>query len=378
MKLFPHIKVNLLGFIKNSKITIITFLIFPMVMAYIYGTMQKDSFSGKSTFTAIPVEFKYDKTTKEGEILNSILKEKTVKNFINADSKESLKCRVKISNDFKSISIEKLKGSDTEISIVKSFMKTFSESINQYSIVVDNVNNLSLKPEEKSQLLNKLLYSMGENNKASAITEKVIPGYRTLGSREYYTISMFSYTSIMLVMILAVTFYKSKKTGVIRRSFSTPSSKEAFLMGYFISSFIIAVGVNLIYITINKVLGIAFTENFSLNILLVLMQSLLQASVIIAIISFISSEQVANAVMTVLMIIPVIVGGVFFNADIIEIKILKVLANFSPNSLILDSYKNLSITGSLTQPGNTTVITLILSLILIVASLLKVSYSWEE
>lgn len=378
MKLYPHIKINILGFLRNSKITIITFLIFPMVMSYIYGTMQQDMFSGKSSFKPITVEFKYDKTSKEGEILTSILKDDTVKNFISTNTKEELKCRVSISNDFKSISIEKLKGSDTEIEMVKSFMKTFSESINQYSVLVDNVNKINLNSEEKLQLTNKMLYSLDKNNKVSAIEGRVLPGYRTLGAREYYTISMFSYTSIMLIMILAKDFYKNKKNGVVRRSFSTPNSKESYILGYLVSSLLMAFMVNIIYVAINKILGIAFLENFSLNILLAFLQSLLQAAVVITIISFINSEQVANALMIILIIIPAIIGGVFFNAELIEIKVLKVLADFAPNSLILNSYKNLSITNGILGAENQIVIILILSLVLIVASLFKVRLSWEE
>lgn len=378
MRLFPQIKVNILDFFKDGKIIIITFLVFPMIMAYIYGTMQKDMFSGKSTFKPITAEFKYDKTSKQGEILTSILKESSVRNFINTDSKEELKFKVSISKDFKSVFIEKLKASDTDIDMIRSFMKTFSESINQYSIIMNNVEKINLSPAAKEQLLTKLIDSMTQNNKASAIEERVLPGYKTLGAREYYTISFFSYTSIMFIMILVKAFYKNRKNGVVRRSFSTPNSKESYLLGYLVSSFIMAFVVNIIYITLNRILGIAFLGNTFLNIFLVLIQSFLQAAVVIVIIVFIKSEQVANALMTIAIIIPVIVGGVFFNGDLIEIKILKVLSNFSPNSIILNLYKSLSVTSSIIESENQIIIALILSLVLISISLLRIKSSWEE
>lgn len=378
MRLFPQIKVNTLSFLKNGKIIIITFLVFPMMMAYIYGTMQKDMFSGKSSFKPITVKFIYDKTSKEGEILTSVLKESTVKNFISTDSKEDLKCKVSISKDFKAISIEKLKGSDTDIEMVKSFMKTFSESINQYKVIMDNVEKVNISPSAKGQLTKKLVDSLAQDNKGSAIEERVLPGYKTIGAREYYTISMFSYTSIMFIMIIVKVFYKHRKNGVVRRSFSTPNSKESYLLGYLIFSFMMAFGVNIIYIALNRVLGIAFLDNAFLNIFLAFIQSILQAAVVIAIMAFIKSEQVANALMTIMIIIPVIVGGVFFNGDIIEIKVLKVLSNFSPNSIILNFYKSLSITGGIIESETQIIIALILSLALILVSFLRIKTNWEE
>jgi ABC-2 type transport system permease protein len=380
MRLFPQIKVNISSFLKNGKIIIITFLVFPMMMAYIYGTMQKDLFSGKSSFKPITAEFKYDKTSKEGEILTSILKESTVKNFIDTDSKEELKCKVSISKDFNSVSIEKLKASDSDIDteIIKSFMKTFSENINQYSIIMNNVEKINLSPVAKGQLTKKLVDTMAQNNKASALKERVLPGYKTLGAREYYTISMFSYTSIMLIMILVKAFYKNRKNGVVRRSFSTPNSKGSYLLGYLISSFMMAFAINVIYILINRILGIAFLENILLNVFLAFIQSILQAAVITALIAFIKSEQVVNALMTIMIIIPVIAGGVFFNGDLIEVKVLKVLSNFSPNSIILDFYKNLSITGNIIESETQIMIALILSLALVLVSFLRIKANWEE
>lgn len=378
MRLFPQIKVNISSFLKNGKIIIITFLVFPMMMAYIYGTMQKDLFSGKSSFKPITAEFKYDKTSKEGEVLSSILKESTVKNFIDTDSKEELKCEVSISKDFKSISIKKLKGTDTDIEMIKSFMKTFSESINQYTLIMDNVEKINMSPSAKGQLTKKLVDTMAQNNKASAIEERVLPGYKTLGAREYYTISMFSYTSIMLIMILVKAFYKNRKNGVVRRSFSTPNSKGSYLLGYLISSFMMAFVINVIYILINRILGIAFLENILLNIFLAFIQSILQAAVITALIAFIKSEQVVNALMTIMIIIPVIAGGVFFNGDLIEVKVLKVLSNFSPNSIILDFYKSLSITGNIIESETQIIIALILTLALVLVSFLRIKASWEE
>ena len=378
MKLFPHIKKNLISFLRDGKIVIITFIVFPMLMAYIYGTMQESEFSGKSGFTPITVEFKYDKTTKTGEVLTSILKDKSVENFINTDSKNEPKCRVTISDDFKNIEIQKLKGTDAEVEIINSFMKSFGENINEYKVIVDNVEKLNMTPVEKGKLISDLVMKMQEDSQLETIEKKTVPGYRSLGAIEYFTISMFSYTSMMLIMILAKGFYKERKGGVVRRSFSTPNTKISYFTGYLISSFILSFSINIIYVIINRIIGTAFTQNFFSDLAIVIIQSLMQAAIVGTIISFVDSEQVANAIMTVLVIIPVIIGGVFFNADIIGVKLLKAASNFSPNTLILNAFKNLSVTQGIKGAESQILMTAVLSVILIIISMVKVKAGWEE
>jgi ABC-type multidrug transport system permease subunit len=82
--------------------------------------------------------------------------------------------------------------------------------------------------------------------------------------------------------------------------------------------------------------------------------------------------------MTILVIIPAIIGGVFFNADIIGVKLLKVLSNFSPNTLILNAFKNLSITQGIKGAASPMLIIAVLSAGLIIISMAKVKAGWEE
>lgn len=107
-----------------------------------------------------------------------------------------------ISDDFKIIDIEKISGSDTQVDMVKSLMEIFNENINQYNILVDNLDKLSLNSKEKGKLINELLFKLQENSEKPLIKEQLLEEYKTLGVREYYTISMFSFTSIMFVVVL--------------------------------------------------------------------------------------------------------------------------------------------------------------------------------
>lgn len=377
MRLFPHIKKNLIAFMKEGKIIILSFLIFPMVMAFIYGTMQQDMFEGKSSFEPIKVQFNYNKTSPMGQVLDDVLSEKSVQSFIKRDN-ENPKCSVDISEDFKDIKITKLDGTDNEVELVRSFMVNLSEGINQYEVIENKVNSLNITESEKEILINKLLSKIREENGKSVIREELIEGYRTIGAREYYTISMFSFTSIMFIVTIAKWYYRDRKQGVIRRSFSTPNKKEVYLFGYLTSAFMLVLFANILFVTINRVLGIAFTNNFMGTASITLLQSLLQTAVLGAVVAFIKSEKIANAIMNALIFLSVIIGGVFFNVELIGAKVLKVVADFSPNSLILNSYKTFSITQSFSAVKSEVVIMCLLSLVLLIASVIKVKISWEE
>ena len=379
MKLFPHIKRNLISYFNTNKMTIIiAFFLFPMVMAYIYGFMEEDMFTGKSSFEPIKVEINYDKDSKEGELLTSILKNKEVKDFINSDATDDFKCKVTISKDFNDINIQKLKGSDNDTEMLKTFMKAFSENINQYKIIQTNVDKLNVSPMDKSKMTSSILMSLQKYSNTPTVKEKIVEGYRTLGSREYYTISLFSFTSIMLISLLIKGFYNERKKGILKRVFSTPNSKLNYFYGYVSFTMIIALIINILYVTINRFLGTAFTGNYLYLLMIVCLQSILEAAVIGAIIALVKSDKIANGIMTILIFLPMIIGGVFYSADIMQVKVLQVLSNFAPNSLILNAYKGLSITesysGSLTQ----IVIMIVLSASLLVISTIKVKTSWED
>lgn len=378
MKLVTEIRKNLISFIRQNKVIFVLFVICPMIAAYVYGVMQQDAFSGKGTFEPIKVEFRYDKTSQEGKSLEAMLNTKEVKKFINSNAEEDIKCRVIIDNSFKDIKIEKVTGSDSALDMVQGFMKTFTENINQYNSIYKNINSTSLNDEEKKVLTSKIVGKLQEIQKVPSVKEKIIEGYKSVGSREYYTISMFSFSSVMIMLTLVKLFYKEKRIGILRRSFSTPNKKINYLAGYLSSSFIIVFFINIVYVMVNKVLGIAFTTSIVWILAAVLFQSLLQVSVIGLIIAFVKSEKVSNSIITVITALPLMIGGVFYSVDMTDAGVLKVISNFSPNSLILNSYKSLATIEGSYGALNQIMLMLLVAVIFLVVSFVKVNIVWED
>jgi ABC-type multidrug transport system permease subunit len=180
-----------------------------------------------------------------------------------------------------------------------------------------------------------------------------------------------------MLLTLAGYFYKEVKEGILKRSLSTPTSKKTYFLGFLLSTFIVSFAVTVIYIIINRVRGAAFLGNPLELLLVILLQSLLTTCVVGAVIAFIKKEAAANALMSALFIIPSVFGGVFFYSEAIGFKLIKALMNNVPNVLILNAYKNLSITGSLKGIQGELLAMSILSIILLAISLIKIELKWE-
>jgi ABC-type multidrug transport system permease subunit len=148
-------------------------------------------------------------------------------------------------------------------------------------------------------------------------------------------------------------------------------------MGFISTAFIISTVVSTVYIAINRLRGIAFQENPLYLALIVLLQGLLCAAAVGAVIAFVKNEMTANILMNVVLIIPGIFGGVFFYSEFISSKIIRGIMNSVPNALILNSYKGLALTGGLQAIQSELIIMAVLSIALLAASLAKIELKWE-
>lgn len=377
MKLMPYIKKGLTIFIKDIRMMAISFIVLPLAMALIYGNMQKGMFEGKSNeIDAVKVDFKYDKTSEKGKILSEILSQTEVKKFIQQEGSKA-EYSVLISRDFKSVEIKGKDEEDVQFIMLKNFVTAVINNFNQFDVIQNSVNNLQLSQSEKNNLMNNLMASYRRNEQESSIKEEIVEGYRTLNSIEYYTISIFSFTSLIMVLTLAGYFYKEKKEGIVRRSLSTPRDKRNYFLGFITTVFLISIIISVVYVVINRARGIAFMGNPIHLAIIILVQSILCAAVVGFVIAFIKKEVTANIVMNLILVVPSMFGGVFFYNEIIDNKVMKKIMNLAPNTLILNSYKDLAITESLGAVQGEILAMAVLSIVLLAVTLYKIEVKWE-
>ncbi|MBB6625279.1 ABC transporter permease [Clostridium gasigenes] len=377
MILKPHIKKNMLLFIRESRIHLITFIIFPMVMAFIYGNMQKDMFDGKDhKIKPINVKFNYSEEVAEGKIFAQVINGEEIKDIIVVDD-DATDYEVSINDDFSKVEIKAKNENDMETTILKSFMISFTDNLNKYKLIGNIIDNSSLNSMEMQNIQGEIVNSINDLNKKPGVKESIIEGYKTIGAREYYTISMFSFTSFLLIITLTKGFYKDKKDGIVKRTLASPCEKKEYFIGFLISVAASILIIATLFIIINRSLGFAFLGNPIMLMLIVASQSILGASFASMIIAFFKEEKIANMVMNAFIFITTLLGGVFFNIDLIEIKWFKFICNLSPNSLLLNSFKSFAISNEFESIKNEVTIMIVLAVVLIVVAYKKISYKWE-
>lgn len=377
MTLIPYIKKGLKVFIKDIRMMAISFLILPMALAFIYGNMQKNTFEGENyTLDAIRVDFQYNQGNDKGRILSQVLSQNEIKKFI-IDDNNAPEYTVIIDDNFKDAEIKGKDQGDVQFVILKNFVSALINNFNNSEVMEKSINNLNISEAQKSTLMNSVIASLNESSREPSIKEKIVEGYKTLGSTEYYTISIFSFTSLIMIVTLAGYFYREIREGIVKRSLSTPNNKRDYFLGNLVSVFIISLIISTTYIAINRIRGVAFLGNPIYLAVVVLAQSLLCASVVGFVTAFIKKEMTANILMNVIFIATSMFGGVFFNGELIDNKIMRKVMDFAPNSLVLNTYKNLSITGSFNAISGEVVAMLILSIVLLSAALVKIEFKWE-
>ncbi len=377
MKLMPHLKKGLNIFIKESRVLILSFIILPMVFSFIYGNMQKNLIEGRNpSIDVIKTNFQYNEETQKGKILKEILAQEKVKDFV-LDTKDEAKYTVILNDDFKEVEIRGNDDSSVQFIMLKNFVQSIVHNFNEYEIVQHRVNELKIGEVEKASLTNQILMAMGENNNTLKVNEKIIEGYKALSAYEYYSISIFSFTSMIMVIILSGNFYREIKGGIVKRTLSTPNRKNDYFLGFIINSFIISMIISSLYVIINRILGNAFLGNPLYLILIVIMQSFLCAAIVGLIIAFIKSENTTNIIMNLVLVFSGFFGGVFFPSESMDLAILKKVANFTPNSLILNAYKNLSLHEGLQSIANEIIAMAVISLVFLTISMIKINHKWE-
>lgn len=374
MKYIPFIKKNLKSLFKENIIIIISFVIGPLLISLIYGTMMEKIYDGTGDIEEVNVMFSYNEDSQNGRIFKEILDNEYVKDFINEN--DDCAIEVQISDDFNDINIKNIKADSKEITLVKGFMEEVSCNLNKYEVISDKISNPDkLKAQE---ILNNYISKMQNAKDSSLFNKKLIDGYKTLNSWEYYGISIFTFTSVLILVTFTNSFFKDKREGIIRRTLSACVSKKDYIISFFLCSFIDALIINSIYVFLVRISNISFKGNIIGLAAVVLGQSLLQSAIACVIVSIFKSKKVINLVLITFIAVSSILGGSFYSLDFVDNNLLQVLKKISPNTLILNAYKYLSISSNQLEFLRYVAIMCVIAVILLGISIVKVNYRWEE
>lgn len=360
MKLLANIKMLFKSLKSNFLITFSTFLLLPLVLSLFLGNILNANFESSISVDPIPIKITdNDKSNASMALKNFIINDTKNLFYINDDDADLNliipKNYEKSLNNKKSINIniKKLENRGSVDNLLKDIVDDYHENLYLSNLDLDNKSaNIFSKP---------------------SISTTFIKSAKNQSSTEYYAISMLVFLLLIFMSNNVSANYITQSNGINKRMYSFPIKRTTQLLYDFLISVIYALVFVIIYILINRFLNIAFDENLIYLFIISLVSCTLVACISIFIASFFS-KTLGSIIISIIMIVQIILGGIFFPIS----NGLSSFIKFSPLNLISELFMNFSINNTLSSVSFTIFIMLILSLVLFLATFIKEKYSWRE
>lgn len=359
MKLFYYTKTILKGMLSNVVITVIYFILFPVLLAAFMGFFQNSVHENPLKLSTIKVAITDNDKSNMSKNLVSFIKSDEMKDLIEASSKDNdIEIVIPKGYEKSVISLEK-----NEIKINK-LTDELDNSVNTFKTILDKYHqsiyvNLSGGSSEDLQ-----------NISGKAIIENInINASKTASSYEILSASMIGFAISMLTFSLIQGSYAESSINLDKRISSLPISKLQYFyydsFALLIYSFIIISG----YVLFFRLAGISFVGKLFPLVILILLSSIL----IVSMSKFVNELFGANY--------GKVVGALIFSIPIIGMEMftgegnaLKVLA---PTHYISKLFNIYNLNGSFNDNIKDFIFIVAFSLILFAITNIKIFLSKE-
>ncbi|MEG2788908.1 MAG: ABC transporter permease [Romboutsia sp.] len=360
MRLLANIKM-LLKYLKNNFLLLFaTFLVIPLTLSLFLANVLNIVFENPINVDPIPITI----VDKDNSIAST-----NFKNFINNDIKDLFY----VNND------------DSELKLI--IPKNYEESIKNKKSIIINIEQLQSRGSSDSMLkdiiddyheklyLNNLNLDTNTSKifSESSINTTLIDSNKVQSSSEYYAISMLIFLLMIFMSNNLSAEYMLESTGMRKRMQSMPIKRTTQLIYDFVLGVIYSLIFTSLYIIINRTFNIAFNENL-VSLFIVSLVSCVLVSCISVFISSFFSNILGTTVISVIMIVYFLFGGIFFPLS----DKLSIFSKLSPFYLINEMFMNFTLSDTLSSISSTIFITLLFSLLLFIVSFIKEKYSWRE
>lgn len=389
MKLKAFIKVMLKGLVREWKVTVFTFIIFPVVTSLLYGYFQEDLFTPENIMSKFYINI-IDKDKSQTSIgLKELFNSESLKDFIVVtEDKEKLQAEVVIPKGYESaltdlkeeeIVVKQLteKG-EPAIVAVSSIIDKYNKAMQERILINDKIVKSSLSTEGKEELRMDIVEKFKSFQTEKSIKTNIYTEGKSLTSFQYYSISIFSFISLVLIGSLTTSYYTERENGLVKRYLAAPMSKIQFFNYTLISNFIFAFIVNSLYVMIYKVSNVSFQGAYGILILILIILSILEATLAGFLVAFFKDKRIGGVFMQAFILLSVSVGGAFFPVDKVGGKIIAVLSNIAPNTHIIKVFKAYMLENTMSSIFNPLMIMVIIAIMSYLISIIKVKVKWED
>lgn len=366
---------------------IIAYLIFPIAMSFFYGYFQDRTFKANYQVDKFTLAIEDNDNSNNSKMIKTIFQNEEFKNTFTIDD-NAPDITVIIPEGFeKSISIGEastieIKASKKEMAIqeniVQGILDGFAKNMSITNSVSKEIYKSNLNESEKASLLNEYTKKISDAMKTSSVKPEILESSGKLNSREYYSISILAFISMILIINFSQEYLKERKDGTLRRIAATSTNGGKLFLGKLISFFIIAVIDITAYVLFYRILGLSFRQNVVLLMMAVIGNALFISLLSGLIISIFKDEKIMKIVINALIFLSISVGGSFFPLDIIDNKFLNIASNLSPSTWIVALYKKPMIENSFSSMVPALEVLAIVVLVCFVIGNVRMNRRWEE
>lgn len=359
MKLFYYTKTTLKGMLSNLTITLVYFILFPVLLAVFLGFFQNSIYENPLKLNTLKVEIIDNDNSNMSKSLISFLESDEMKELIELNPNEA-DIEIEIPKGYEE-SVISLKKSEISINKLEG---GFNNSTNTLKTILDKYHQglyVSLSGGSTEVLNNITGKSIIENIDIN--TSKTSSSYEVLSS------SMIAFVISMLIFSLIQSNYAEASKNIDRRVSSTPITKSQYFyydaFALLIYSAIIVSG----YVFFFRFVGISFTGRIFPLIILILTSAIL----------IVSMSKFVYELFGPLY--GKVVGGLIFTLPIIGMEAftgdgnaLKVLA---PTHYITKLFNVYNLNGNFNNNINDLIFIILLSAVLFGVASIKVALSKE-
>lgn len=354
--LFIYVKTTLKSIFSNGAIAIVYFVSLPLIIGLLMGSFLKSEFENPININKTPVAIVDEDNSNLSKNLTDMISSLNTLLTIesspdNADVSIIIPTGYEkslLSNEENSIILKENKNSSILLTTLEAILNDYHKKL---SI------QLSSSDVDLSEIYNQ-----------SAITSSIVGKPITLNSNEYYAVSLIGFFATMMIMNLAGGTYKSEELGINKRIFSMPLTRVRLML------LDVAAGISYVfilfitYLLVYRFLGISFTGNFPLLLLISAVTAIFIVSVSNLISTFLPKKYGTIATFAIFLG-QIVLGGTFMpNTGGITI---------SPTYFINKLFENYVLFNNFDSLKPFLISAIGISILLYSLALLKEKFSWR-
>lgn len=384
MRIKATIKVTFKAILAQWKQVLLVYALFPLLLSFIMGYVQKDIFRPEVTRDKINITIIDEDNSKSSQGLKELFSAEEIKDLFKVSDKGDY--IITIPKEYENnliglkdttINIDEKKdiSRDNEL-IIKAILDQYGKSLTESIVIANKIEQLDLQDKEKvfKEVKSNLEKALG----TSALKTNLMKGERALSSFENQAATMMSFMLFSMILSCVAGYHLDKENGSFKRLLSTSITRATFfnldLLIFFLSSVIYGA----IYIISFRLLGFAFKGVNPLNIIAILIgQSLMVTAIAGIMIAFFKKDN-ANLVLVVFMYFQIIFGGGFVPLKDMTSKVFLTLSKFAPGNIITEAYKSCMIFNSFDKIYVNLIAMILFSVVIYSISILKIKIRWEE